>query len=283
MRKLLISSVATAALVFAAPVAFAQSPEGQQTQTEQRKTPEHVAPGHAAPQRGSQLDRRDQSEEGAGKSKRDSSDAAQQEPGGRRPGEAPQSMKKGSTAEKDPSQQKRQGTTAAEQKPEQGAPGKEHKGQAARAKEGGPGSATREKGAEAERSKGTQSRENAAEGSQKSGVQQEDQGRAPGRAADASHPDISQDKQNRIRQAIRKEHVENVTNADFQVNVGTVVPPRYHFYPLPADIAGIVPEYRGYDYMVVNDDIVIVEPETHRIVYTMSESRSASLDRPGCR
>lgn len=85
-------------------------------------------------------------------------------------------------------------------------------------------------------------------------------------------------KQKRVREAISKQHVKSISHVDFSVDVGTVVPSHYHFYPLPEDIVSIFPEYRGYDYIVVNDEIVIVQPESHKIVYTMSESRTAEYN-----
>ncbi|MGH6680186.1 MAG: DUF1236 domain-containing protein, partial [Bradyrhizobium sp.] len=85
-------------------------------------------------------------------------------------------------------------------------------------------------------------------------------------------------KQKRVREAVSKEHVKSITHADFSVDVGTVVPSHYHFYSLPEDVVSIFPEYRGYDYIVVNDEIVIIQPESHKIVYTMSENRTAEYN-----
>lgn len=36
--------------------------------------------------------------------------------------------------------------------------------------------------------------------------------------------------------------------------------------PLPDDVVEVVPQYRGYDFFVVRDEIVIVEPSTYKIV-----------------
>ena len=40
---------------------------------------------------------------------------------------------------------------------------------------------------------------------------------------------------------------------------------------LPPDIVRIAPQYRGYDYTVVEDEIVIVEPRSRRVVDVISE------------
>ncbi|GEM_PF-1009046 len=90
-------------------------------------------------------------------------------------------------------------------------------------------------------------------------------------------PQLTEVKKDRIREAVRKEDVKNITNVDFSVSVGSVVPERYDFHPLPDDIVSLVPQYRGYDFLLVNDEIVIVEPSTHRIVYTLPENGMASM------
>jgi hypothetical protein len=53
---------------------------------------------------------------------------------------------------------------------------------------------------------------------------------------------------------------------NFSISVGTVVPRSVHVYEVPADIVEIVPAYRGYKYIVVRDEILILDPRTLRIV-----------------
>ena len=86
-------------------------------------------------------------------------------------------------------------------------------------------------------------------------------------------------KRSRISETIRNEHVENLRDVDFDIRVGGVVPDHHRFNRLPAEIVEMVPEYRGYDYLVANNEIVIVEPGTRKIVYSMKEGRSSSMDR----
>ena len=50
------------------------------------------------------------------------------------------------------------------------------------------------------------------------------------------------------------------------VIVGTVVPRSVRIAPLPATLVSIEPSWRGYMYFVYNEEIVIVEPGTLRIV-----------------
>jgi Protein of unknown function (DUF1236) len=46
--------------------------------------------------------------------------------------------------------------------------------------------------------------------------------------------------------------------------------------PLPPDIVEIVPEYRSYDYVVVRDEIVIVEPRSRKVVEVIRKGGGAS-------
>lgn len=57
-----------------------------------------------------------------------------------------------------------------------------------------------------------------------------------------------------------------VTNVNFDVKVGVVVPRTVRIAPLPATLVTIEPSWRGYMYFVYNDEIIIVEPRTLRII-----------------
>lgn len=56
------------------------------------------------------------------------------------------------------------------------------------------------------------------------------------------------------------------SDVHFSLSVGTKVPHSVHVRDLPADIVEIVPAYRGYKYVLVGDEIVIIDPATLEIV-----------------
>ena len=56
------------------------------------------------------------------------------------------------------------------------------------------------------------------------------------------------------------------SNVNISVDVGQAIPNRVRVRPLPASIISISPEFRGYDYVVVQDEIVIVEPRMKKVV-----------------
>jgi len=58
-----------------------------------------------------------------------------------------------------------------------------------------------------------------------------------------------------------------VTNVNFSLTVGAVVPRRVRIVVLPPRVVEIYPAWRGYYYFLVGDRIVIVERDTLRIVF----------------
>jgi hypothetical protein len=78
---------------------------------------------------------------------------------------------------------------------------------------------------------------------------------------------LSEDQRSQIKTIIGREHGARLSsNVNFNVSVGTRVPRDVHVVVLPEDIVRIVPQYRGYRYFIVQDEIVIVDPRTLEIV-----------------
>ena len=53
---------------------------------------------------------------------------------------------------------------------------------------------------------------------------------------------------------------------NIHVSVGASLPSDVVVNPLPPTIVELVPEFRGYDYFVMGDEIVIVDPATRQVV-----------------
>jgi hypothetical protein len=77
---------------------------------------------------------------------------------------------------------------------------------------------------------------------------------------------LSSEQRTKIHASLSNHKVERVTNVNFTVKVGSRVPRTVHFYPLPVEIVDIVPEYQGYEYVLVGDEILIIDPDTLEIV-----------------
>ncbi len=78
---------------------------------------------------------------------------------------------------------------------------------------------------------------------------------------------VTSEKQVRMSETLSHEHLAPPEHdLNISIRVGETLPPRVHLYRLPPEIVSIEPEYRDYEYFATDDDVVIVEPRTHRIV-----------------
>ncbi|MBR1178011.1 DUF1236 domain-containing protein [Bradyrhizobium sp. KB893862 SZCCT0404] len=91
---------------------------------------------------------------------------------------------------------------------------------------------------------------------------------------------INDQQRTRVSQSIARLDVRPLTSVNFSVSVGTVVPHDVRLQQLPADVVEIVPQYRGYDFVVVKDEIVIVEPSSYKIVATLPYSGRSTASAP---
>ena len=88
-----------------------------------------------------------------------------------------------------------------------------------------------------------------------------------GNAATSATAAPPAEKRTQITSAIKQEKVEEVTNVNFNVSIGTTVPAGVRYHPLPSRIVEIYPEWRGYDFILVHGKYIILRPHTHEIVY----------------
>ncbi len=86
-----------------------------------------------------------------------------------------------------------------------------------------------------------------------------------GQGAAAGSAKLTTEQRTKITTIIKQQKVApaqlNVT-----ARVGIRVPDSVHFYPLPAEVFVVYPEWRGYDYVLVGDEILVINPRTHEIV-----------------
>jgi len=81
---------------------------------------------------------------------------------------------------------------------------------------------------------------------------------------------LSSEQRTKITTVIRDQHIAPVTNVNFAISVGTRVPRDVTFHPLPAEIVTIYPDWRGYEFILVRDQIVVVDPRTFEIVAVLN-------------
>ena len=87
---------------------------------------------------------------------------------------------------------------------------------------------------------------------------------------------LTAEQRTKIRQDIFSgSNVPRVDSADFSVRVGTIVPNDVRIVEVPETLISIHPEWRGDQYFVMRDDVVIVDHD-HRIVAIMPVGSSAA-------
>jgi hypothetical protein len=93
---------------------------------------------------------------------------------------------------------------------------------------------------------------------------------APTAAKDETKPGapaaLSTEQHAKIRDTLRGGKAERLTNVPFSTTVGEVIPGTVHRYGLPVSVLEYAPQYRDYEYILVGDEILIVDPRTLRIV-----------------
>jgi hypothetical protein len=90
---------------------------------------------------------------------------------------------------------------------------------------------------------------------------------AAGRASGGANVQLSQDQRTKIKDVVvGGRNVARADNVNFNIRVGVAVPRTVHVAVLPAEVVTIVPEYRGFEYVVVGDQLLIIDPNTLEIV-----------------
>jgi hypothetical protein len=133
------------------------------------------------------------------------------------------------------------------------------------AKQKGAQEERNERGAQTESGKaGVKTQENA-QGGTRGGTSVQGSATTNSRGASVQ---LSQDQRTRIHGVIGKSSSTARISGrpDFDVSVGVRVPHSVHVAVLPEDVITIVPQYRGFDYVMVGDQILIIDPSTYEIV-----------------
>jgi len=95
-----------------------------------------------------------------------------------------------------------------------------------------------------------------------------------------SRVQVSEQQRSGVRDRLFKEGKFQKTRLNVRANVGTRVPRSVRLLPMPIFILDLAPAYRGYSYVVLEDDtICIVDPQTYDIVDVI-DTGSQQAGRP---
>ena len=77
---------------------------------------------------------------------------------------------------------------------------------------------------------------------------------------------LNEQQNTRVSVAIRQANVRPLTNVSFSIAVGTAVPADIQLNVLPPALVEILPEYRDYRFVVVEQEALIIDPNSRAIV-----------------
>ena len=86
-----------------------------------------------------------------------------------------------------------------------------------------------------------------------------------GQGSAASAPKLSAEQRSKII-GIFREHKVAPAKLDTPAHLGVQIPQDLKPYPVPPDAVEIRPEWRGYNYILVANEILIIDPGTREIV-----------------
>jgi len=86
------------------------------------------------------------------------------------------------------------------------------------------------------------------------------------RAMTSKNDSLTTEQKTTIRTKVLTSSAPRVTNVNFDIKVGVVVPRTIRIAPVPVTLVEIEPEWRGFMYFVRGEEIIIVDPHTLEIV-----------------
>ena len=92
---------------------------------------------------------------------------------------------------------------------------------------------------------------------------------APQERRSVATVDLSPDQKTRLHAIVAGGNLSRVDHVNFALSVGTRIPRTMRIYGVPQSIVDIVPQYRGFDYIVVKKDLLIIDPRTLEILYVL--------------
>ena len=87
-----------------------------------------------------------------------------------------------------------------------------------------------------------------------------------GQGAASTSSNLTTEQRTKISSSIKQQQVAPLTNVNFSITIGTAIPREIQRAPLPAAVLDVYPAWRGYEFIVVGNEILIIDPPTLRIV-----------------
>jgi hypothetical protein len=90
---------------------------------------------------------------------------------------------------------------------------------------------------------------------------------------------LSDEQRTRVSQAVARLNIAPLRKVGFAVNVGAEIPRSVKLRPLPYAAVSAAPQYRGHAFLRVEEDVLIVEPRSHKVVAVLPLARAADGEK----
>ncbi len=87
-----------------------------------------------------------------------------------------------------------------------------------------------------------------------------------GQGAASTSASLTGEQRSKITASLKQQNPPRMNKANFSISIGTAIPRDIRLSPLPATVVDVYPVWRGYEYVMVEDEILIIDPATMRIV-----------------
>jgi hypothetical protein len=234
----------------------AQEKRGQSQRSEERQQRDQTT-GQSQPKE------RDQSAQGQNKQE-DRANSAQSQNKESQSKQGQSKQRSESQRDQTTGQGEREQNRKSERDQTQGQEPQRHQGQSDQGKQGQAQQDSAKQGG-SEQSQSRQNQQQAPQGQNQAQPNEAQQDRADGKMT------LTSEQRTKIQQTVfAGNNVPRVNNVNFAVNVGVSVPRSVRVVEVPPALIEIYPQWRGHQYFVVNDDIVIVD-RSRRILATLSQ------------
>jgi hypothetical protein len=128
------------------------------------------------------------------------------------------------------------------------------------------------KGSAADQKSGTQQKgaSDTKSGQTPAAADSKQQSTTTGQGAAGTSASLTPEQRSKVTTSIKQTNVKAETNVNFNISVGTVVPRTVVLHELPATVIEVHPQWRGYRFILVGGEIIIIEPATYKIVTIIS-------------
>ena len=91
-------------------------------------------------------------------------------------------------------------------------------------------------------------------------------------AAATDHLNLTGAQQKEIWQGVSQQASKETAPASFKATVGEVAPTSIKLQPLPTKVSNEVPAVKSYDYAMLQNQVLIVDPSSRKIVDIVNRS-----------